>query len=188
MGQDLLWPGSSWGCRRAVRSCGRTGRIHQGSTGAAASSPSPVSRLSAVSDGSDHRLGPSGRAASPSIFGRLTLVAVRYMSRCRRPPLPYLVSPCDSTTSASHRCDPSRLSGLHSPELRSTFDPGCRKRLHLRLRDARRDRGVGHRLGPDPRVRGIAGRDRGRLGRQPECLPRNHLRDSPTGLVDDLSA
>jgi APA family basic amino acid/polyamine antiporter len=34
---------------------------------------------------------------------------------------------------------------------------------------------------------GIRGRDRGRLGRQPECLPRDHLRDSPTGEVDDLS-
>ena len=32
-------------------------------------------------------------------------------------------------------------------------DPGLRQRLHLRLRDARRARGVDHRLGPDPRVR-----------------------------------
>ena len=32
-------------------------------------------------------------------------------------------------------------------------DPGLGQRLHVHLRDARRARGVDHRLGPDPRVR-----------------------------------
>ena len=41
-------------------------------------------------------------------------------------------------------------------------DPGRGQRLHLRLRHARRDPGLDHRLGPDPGVHGrrVPGRDR----------------------------
>ena len=44
-------------------------------------------------------------------------------------------------------------------------DPDRRQRLHLRLRDARRDRRVDDRLGPDPRVRGRLDDRRDRLER-----------------------
>ena len=43
-------------------------------------------------------------------------------------------------------------------------DPGLRQRLHLCVRDDGRAGGLDHRLGPDPRVRRVGGRGRGRLG------------------------
>ena len=49
------------------------------------------------------------------------------------------------------------------------LDPGLGQRLHVLLRDARRARGVDHRLGPDPRVRRL---DRGRRGRLGPVLQR----------------
>ena len=45
-------------------------------------------------------------------------------------------------------------------------DPGLRQRLHVHLRDPRRDRRLDHRLGPDPGVRRLGRRRGGRLGRQ----------------------
>ena len=55
--------------------------------------------------------------------------------------------------------------------------PGLRQRLHVRLRDDGRARGVDHRLGPDPRVRRLGGGGRGRLGQY-----FNDLLDSLFGL------
>ena len=49
-----------------------------------------------------------------------------------------------------------RRAGLHHP--------GRRQRVHVLLRDHGRARGLDHRLGPDPRVRRLGGRRRGRLG------------------------
>ena len=52
-------------------------------------------------------------------------------------------------------------------------DPGLRHRLHLLLRDDRRAGRLDHRLGPDPRIRRLGRRRRGRLGRVPvNDLPR----------------
>ena len=59
------------------------------------------------------------------------------------------------------------------------LDPGLGQCIHLRVRDARRARGVDHRLGPDPRVRRVGGRGRRRLGRVPEVPARLALRHQP---------
>ena len=64
-------------------------------------------------------------------------------------------------------------------------DPGVRQRVHLRVRDARRARRLDHRLGPDPRVRRVGRRGRGRLGRQRQRLPR--ARPSAWTLPDAIS-
>ena len=55
-------------------------------------------------------------------------------------------------------------------------DPGVGQRLHLRLRHPRRDRRLDHRLGPDPGVRRLGRRGRGRLGRQLQRLPGRRVR------------
>ena len=60
-------------------------------------------------------------------------------------------------------------------------DSDLRQRLHLRLRDARRDLRVDDRLGPDPRVRGRIDDRRGRLERLLPADPRR-LRHPPAGL------
>ena len=75
---------------------------------------------------------------------------------------------------------------LRGPVLRrdGVDDPDRRQRLHLLLRDARRVRGLDHRLGPDPRVR-ARGRDGvGGLGGTGDELPRA-VRDRHPAAVDD---
>ena len=78
-----------------------------------------------------------------------------------------------------------RPGGRHVPVLglllrrAGLVDPGLGQRLHLRLRDARRARGVDHRLGPDTRVRRVGGRGGRRLGRLPAVAAGLALRDQP---------
>ena len=60
-------------------------------------------------------------------------------------------------------------------------DSDLRQRLHLRLRDARRDLRVDDRLGPDPRIRRRVDDRRGRLERLLPAHPRR-LRHSPAGV------
>ena len=60
-------------------------------------------------------------------------------------------------------------------------DPDFGQRLHLRVRDARRDLRVDDRLGPDPRVRGRLDDGRGRLERLLSADSRR-LRHSPAGM------
>ena len=66
-------------------------------------------------------------------------------------------------------------------------DPGLGQRVHVRLRDARRARGLDHRLGPDPRVRRVGGRGGRRLGRQPQRVPRQHVRLRAAGFDRDVA-
>ena len=73
---------------------------------------------------------------------------------------------------------------LLRPRLRGARlgDPGLGQRVHVLLRDARRARGVDHRLGPDPRVRRLDRRRRRRLGRLPQRAARHPVRLRAAGL------
>ena len=67
------------------------------------------------------------------------------------------------------------FSALSYAELASSI-PVCGERLHLHLRDARRNRGVDHRLGSDLGVRRVRRCSGSRLGRQLERVPRKRFR------------
>ena len=67
------------------------------------------------------------------------------------------------------------FSALSYAELASTI-PVVRQRVHVRVRDARRAGRLDHRLGPDPRVRRVGRRGRGRLGRLPQRAARLRVR------------